>query len=152
MLHVAPSPPPPVKIAVMPATLLSSMAPIASQSASDLRRRGKKRRRNLLLLAVTATFAGATAAIYYQNNFQKNPQHTSKFSGRQWIEELLEGHHKRMKDNLGISAEGFVYLRDLLIEKAGLQSTHYMSETEQLSIFLYAVVTDLSMRKLAERF
>src|SRR4029077_13523049 len=48
--------------------------------------------------------------------------------------------------------EGFVYLRDLLIEKAGLQSTRYMSETEQLGIFLYAVVTDLSMRKLAERF
>jgi hypothetical protein len=57
-----------------------------------------------------------------------------------------------MKDNLGISVEGFLYLRDILIKKAGLRYTRYMTTTEQLGIFLYAVVSDLSMRKLAERF
>jgi DDE superfamily endonuclease len=129
------------------------MAPLASQSLSNLRRQRKNKRRRNLLLAVSASFAGAAAAItYYGNNFEKNAQHTSKLRGQQWMEELLEGHHQRMKDNMGISAEGFLYLRGLLIEKAGLQSTRYMSATEQLGIFLYAVVTDLSMRKLAERF
>ena len=66
------------------------------------------------------------------------------------MEELLNGYYNQMKDNLGMSAEGFLYLRDLLVEKAGLQSTRYMSVTEKLGIFLYTVMTDLSMQKLAE--
>ena len=113
------------------------MAPPHSQSQSKLRRRRKNKRRRNLLLAVSASFAGAATAItYYGNNFEKNAQHTSRLSGQQWMEELLEGHHRRMKDNLGISAEGFSYLRGLLIEKVGLKSTRYMSATEQLNMLL----------------
>jgi hypothetical protein len=84
-------------------------------------------------------------------NFLKTPQHTSLFRGRAWIEELRLGHPDRMKNNLGISQEGFVFvsLEQLLIEKGGgLQSSHFMDSTERLiRIFLYAVVTDLSMRE-----
>lgn len=117
---------------------------------SLLLKKRKIRDRNLLLFA-TSSSVSATA-IYYSANFLKNQQHTSSLSGQQWMAELLNGHPKRVKDNLGTSQEGFLYLEDLLIRKAGLQSTRYMGTTEQLGIFLYAVVTDLSMRKLAERF
>jgi hypothetical protein len=68
------------------------------------------------------------------------------------MEELLSGHPKRIKDSLGVSQKGFIQLEDLLKRKSKLQATRYMRTTEQLGIFLYAVVTDLSMRKLAERF
>lgn len=68
------------------------------------------------------------------------------------MEELLLGHEARIRDNLGISKSGFYFLEDLLMRKGGLHSTRYMSTTEQLGIYLYAVVTDLSMRNLAEPF
>jgi uncharacterized protein YhhL (DUF1145 family) len=66
--------------------------------------------------------------------------------------ELLTGHPQRIKDNLGLSQEAFLHLEDLLITKSNLRNTQCMGTTEQLGIFLYAMVTDLSMRKLAERF
>jgi hypothetical protein len=92
------------------------------------------------------------AAQYYTMDFSKVPQHTSILSGRSWIEELLTGHSKKMRDNLGISQAVFQYLEQLLIEKGGLQNSQYMDSIERLGIFLYAVTSDLSMRKLAERF
>jgi hypothetical protein len=103
-------------------------------------------------LAFGGTLAGTVSAQYYHANFDKNPQHTSKLAGTQWMDELLDGHASRIKDNLGISQAGFIYLEDLLIRKSCLRNTKNMGTTEQLGIFLYAVVTDLSMRKLAERF
>jgi hypothetical protein len=102
--------------------------------------RKKWRRRNKKLLIVTAAFSTAAAAIYCKINFIKNKQHTYQLHGRQWMEELLNGHPARCKDNLGISREGFRYLEDLLVRKAGLLPTRYMGTTEQLGIFLYAVV------------
>jgi hypothetical protein len=68
------------------------------------------------------------------------------------MEELLNGHPERIRNNLGMTKESFRYIEDLLVRKCGLAPTRYMGTTEQLGIFLYAVVTDLSMRKLAERF
>jgi DDE superfamily endonuclease len=101
---------------------------------------------------LAGALSAAAAGLYFEMNFLKTPQHTSLLRGRAWMDELLSGHPDRMKNNLGISQEGFVYLEQLLIEKGRLQSSRFMDSTERLGIFLYAVVSDLSMRKLAERF
>ena len=66
--------------------------------------------------------------------------------------ELLNHYPCRCQDNLGISQEGFKYLEDLLQRKGRLCGTCYIGTTKQLGIYLYVVVTDLSMRKLAKRF
>jgi hypothetical protein len=68
------------------------------------------------------------------------------------MEELLNGHYARVRDNMGISREGFLYLEDILVRRSGLRNTRYIDTKEQLGIFLYAVTSDLSIRKLAERF
>jgi uncharacterized protein YhhL (DUF1145 family) len=68
------------------------------------------------------------------------------------MEEPLTGHPKRIRDNLSISQTGFQYLEQLLIKKGGLRSSRYIDYTERLKIFLYTVTSDLSIRKLAERF
>jgi hypothetical protein len=68
------------------------------------------------------------------------------------MDELLEGHEARIRDNLGVSREGFLHLEKVLKEESTLQATKYMGTKEQLGIFLYAVTTNLSMRKLTERF
>jgi DDE superfamily endonuclease len=114
----------------------------------------RRRIRDRKAAAYVVSFVVAAAITYhdYYSNFNKTPQHTSRFTGRRWMQELLDGHPTRIKDNLGISREGFRYLENLLIRKSNLRNSRYMDTTEQLGIFLYAVVTDLSMRKLAERF
>lgn len=111
--------------------------------------RNRKRKQAMVCVAVIACTA---ITYYYISNFSKLPQHTSSHTGRRWMEELLSGHPVRIKDNLGISQAGFRYLENLLIRRSKFKDTRYMDTTEQLGIFLYAVSTDLSMRKLAERF
>ncbi len=112
------------------------------------RRRIRNRRLVILATILTAT----VAEQYYHLNFHRQQQHDSKLRGAQWIEELLSGHPKRIRDNMGVTKEGFLYVEDLLIRKSSLRPTRYMGTAEQLGIFLYAVTTDLSIRKLAERF
>jgi DDE superfamily endonuclease len=111
-----------------------------------------RNRQRKYAMVCAAIFASTAVAYYYETNFSKLPQHTSSHTGRRWMEELLSGHPARMKDNLGISQVGFRYLENLLVRRANFTDTRYMDTTEQLGIFLYAVSTDLSMRKLAERF
>ena len=48
--------------------------------------------------------------------------------------------------------EAFEELIELLSVKGGLTPIRYMRLEEQLGIFIYAVVTDLSIRKFAEKF
>jgi hypothetical protein len=114
------------------------------------KRKCEEAEEDIVLLATS--LSAVAAAQYFTMNFVKTPQHTSILSGRAWMEELLTGHPKRMRDNMGISQAGFQYLEQLLTQKGGLKSARYMDSTERLGIFLYAVTSDLSMRKLAERF
>jgi len=117
---------------------------------STVLKRLQIRKRNL---AAYIAISGAVSSIFYhQSNFAKCQQHTSYLTGQIWIDQLLTGHPTRIKDNLGISKKGFRYLENLLIRKTGFQATRFMGTSEQLGIFLYAVTTNLSMRKLAERF
>jgi hypothetical protein len=42
------------------------------------------------------------------------------------MEELFNKHPARLKDNLGVSREGVLCIKGLLIRKAGLASTRHM--------------------------
>jgi hypothetical protein len=78
-------------------------------------------------IAILTIISSATAiAQYYTMNFLKVPQHTSTLGERAWMEELLVGHSKRIRDNLSISQAGFQYLEQLLIEKGEPQSNSYL--------------------------
>jgi hypothetical protein len=127
--------------------MTSSLQIYRDNKIKKLRTRQRK-----LAMACGAAFAVSVIAYYYASNFSRLPQHTSSHVGRRWMEELLSGHPARIKDNLSISKAGFQYLENLLIRKSDLRDTRYMDTTEQLGIFLYSVSTDLSMRRLAERF
>lgn len=124
------------------------MAP--SYTLQSLRQR--RRRRHRRAAAVVVTLAAAATAFYYQSNFEKQVQHDSILSGRKWMEELLQGNPHRIRDNLGMTKDGFYYIENLLKSKTPFANTRYMDTVEQLGIFLYAITTDISMRKLAERF
>jgi hypothetical protein len=59
------------------------MAPIPQKTLLNRRR---IRRRNLLAFA--SIYAATGASIYYDANFDKLPQHSSKLKGGEWMQEL----------------------------------------------------------------
>ncbi|KZV60826.1 hypothetical protein PENSPDRAFT_536394, partial [Peniophora sp. CONT] len=49
------------------------------------------------------------------------PYHTSILSGRDWVQELLDGHRNRMKDSLGTRTRVFRVLERELISRGNLR-------------------------------
>jgi hypothetical protein len=81
------------------------------------------------------------------------PYHTSALSGEAWVQELLAGHPKHIQNELGLHWSMFTLLIKAITAPAvGLCSSHHVSIEEQLSIFLYTVVTELSCTHVGERF
>jgi hypothetical protein len=81
----------------------------------------------------------------------KVPYHTSALTGEAWVKELLTGHPMRIVTELGVSHSVFAALIENM-KNMGLRNSKGVSLEEQLSIFLYASVTGLSVRHLGERF
>ncbi|THU80215.1 hypothetical protein K435DRAFT_564064, partial [Dendrothele bispora CBS 962.96] len=48
------------------------------------------------------------------------PYHTSRLSGREWVEELQLGHRDRMRDSLAFRPTIFRKLEKELVERGGL--------------------------------
>ena len=81
----------------------------------------------------------------------KEPYHTSILSGYAWLQELLHGHPKHIRTELGVHKEVFHALIRVL-QSMGHGDTRYVTLEEQLAIFLYTSVTGLSIRHVGERF
>ena len=77
------------------------------------------------------------------------PYHTSILTGQGWVTELLEGHPKRIRNELGVHKMVFRILVAEL-QNAGYHATRNISSKEQLAIFLYTCVTGLSIRHISE--
>jgi hypothetical protein len=80
-------------------------------------------------------------------------KHTSRMTGQHWIDELLQSNNAfRFRDQFGLRREVFKRLVAELQKRVQLRSTRYVNVQERVAIFLYAVVTNISNRKLQERF
>ena len=116
-------------------------------------RDSRHRRHIFALTAITVVLASAVSTIQNAwNRLHPEPYHTSILSGRQWVQELLDGHHDRMQDSLGIRPHVFLKLESQLITLGGLRQSRWVNTTEKLAIFLYQAATNNSIRKVAERF
>jgi hypothetical protein len=100
----------------------------------------------ILLTVIIPKVIQVICALYV-----KQPYHTSILSGEGWVQELLNGHPKRIQCELGITKELF---HQLLYELQAMGHTRskYVSLEEQLAIFLYSSVTGLTVRHAGERF
>jgi len=92
------------------------------------------------------------AALLYSTRFDRVPVHTSRLSGQQWLDELINGHDRRFHNEMGLRKHVFKRLIRVLGRDAGLVDTRHVSAHEQLAIFLHYVHRGLSNRALQERF
>lgn len=101
--------------------------------------------------AMVAQLIVGTVIAYMTPFLDKEPYHTSILSGHAWVQELLNGHPDRIKNELGMRKNVFCALvREL--QACGLQDSKYILLDEQVAIFLYTCVTGLSSRHVGERF
>jgi hypothetical protein len=106
----------------------------------------------LVIIAIIVIVCSMAVTITH-SQYYKILQNTSYQSGAAWLDKVLSGYPDQIINNLGMSKSLFLQLYILLIDKTDIQlHTRHVSSKEQLAIFLYTVVTDLSIRKLAERF
>lgn len=74
------------------------------------------------LIATVITLA--TVGIVLQTSqarYNPEPYHTSTLSGEAWVNEMLDGHHNRLKDNTGVQKDVFMKLKRELVRKGGLR-------------------------------
>jgi hypothetical protein len=90
--------------------------------------------------------------ILYASRFDKTPLHTSRLTGDQWVQELIDGHEERFYNEMGMRDIVFQQLLELLEREGGLRDTRYVTAREQLAIFLHYARRGLSNRALQERF
>lgn len=81
----------------------------------------------------------------------RQPYHTSALTGADWVMELMVGHPRRIRTELGVSHLVFT---SLLAEMTamGLSASRHVTLQEQLAIFLYMSVTGNTIRHTGERF
>jgi hypothetical protein len=111
--------------------------------------------RQSVLVALTAYIvqvAAVCAMIYARPNYWRQPYHTSALLGRAWVQELIEGHPGRIRNELGMHLHVFLTFIYELRTVCGLADSRHVDLEEKAAIFLYMCVTGLSIRHVGERF
>jgi hypothetical protein len=105
-------------------------------------------------LAVAAIAIAAAAVLQYIEQITNpQPYHDSILTGEKWLQELLlTCNNFRFYEQLGVNKEPFLDLVKELEELYLIKQMRHMSTEEQVAIFLYSVVTNVSNRKVAKRF
>ena len=68
------------------------------------------------LLVMSASLILMHPSLTHITNNQPIPQHDGSLSRRQWVERLLNGHHKRSIDNMRITVDNFMQLSYICVE------------------------------------
>jgi hypothetical protein len=124
----------------------------SKSSSSEAEERYKCIRKMKYMAAFTMVNIIVTAAhIYASPLYNKIPYHTSALTGADWVCELLNGHPKRICNELGVHKHVFHALIDEL-QLAGHGPSKHVYLEEQLAIFLYTCITGLSLCHVCERF
>lgn len=111
-----------------------------------------RRRQLIIAAAYFINVVGIATQLYASPLYWKQPYHTSKLSGAEWVKELINGHHDRIWTELGMRVHVFLAFVHELRVTCGLQDSKYVHLDEQAAIFLYMCVTGLSIRHAGERF
>jgi hypothetical protein len=106
----------------------------------------------IIQAAATAAISTAFAVLdYSQTYYNKTLYHNSALNGAAWVCELLTGHPKHIRKELGVHKHVFWALI-VSLQNAGYALLKFVMLEEQLAIFLYTCVTGLSLIQVCECF
>ncbi|KAI9449190.1 hypothetical protein BJY52DRAFT_1126934 [Lactarius psammicola] len=94
---------------------------------------------------------GIVAILYALPHYWKQLCHTSALTGVVWVKELKCGHPDHIWTELGMCLHIFIALVAEL-HLCGLADPRHVGLEKQVAIFLYMLVTGLSIQHVAERF
>ncbi|TRM57500.1 hypothetical protein BD626DRAFT_373571, partial [Schizophyllum amplum] len=87
--------------------------------------------------ASVAQVVVAVVFLYMSPHYWKQPYHTSKLTGQEWVNELKSGHPDRIHTELGMHLHVFLIFVEQL-RALGLEDMQeHVSLEEQAAIFLY---------------
>ena len=81
----------------------------------------------------------------------RQPYHMSILSGEACVQELIHGHPRHIRTELGVQKRIFKELV-FALHRIGHQDSKYVTLEEQLAIFLYTCVSGLTSAHVGERF
>jgi hypothetical protein len=107
-----------------------------------------------ILIIITIAVAQITYldSLLFLSHTERVPYHTSILTGQAWVYKLISGHPDQIRHNFGIDLQVFEDLLATLHQHGFVQSHNGVTIAEQLGIFLYTCVTELSSCHVGERF
>src|ERR1700732_3010177 len=103
------------------------------------------------MAGLAVTVLAAATVVDASPFYDKTPYHTSALSGADWVQELIDGHPECIRCELGVYKHVFHALIAYL-QNIGCSHSRHVTLEEQLAIFLYKCVTELSIQHVGERF
>lgn len=80
------------------------------------------------------------------------PMHTSRYTGHVWVLNILNGHERRCYNLFRLNPPTFIRLRDTLVERALIKDSRWVTASEQLAMFLYAMGHGVATGAMCEHF
>ncbi|MQL88228.1 hypothetical protein Taro_020791 [Colocasia esculenta] len=106
---------------------------------------------NALFLAIDEAIANEIFESNEEHSVPR-PMHTSSHSGHIWIHEVLQGHERRCYNVFRLHPTTFMKLRDELMERDLIRDSRYVTATEKLTIFMYAMGHGVASGAICEHF
>jgi len=106
---------------------------------------------HILSILINVVFPTIEKTFHAMQRSDRQPYHTSLLSGEAWVQELIHGHPKRIRSELGVQKHVFQELI-FTLRHLGHRDSKYITLEEQVSIFLYTCVTGLTSGHVGERF
>jgi hypothetical protein len=133
------------------------MLPIRKQKSTSPAKASKEKKKLIRSFNVyTGGFAAATVlntSLSFLFREPPQPKRTSSMTGRQYIQELLEGGHDiRFQEVLRMRIMPFRRLTTIMRREGLLYDSKHISVEEQLAMFLHVVGRGTSFRDVEERY
>lgn len=124
----------------------------AQGSAMDIINRSRNLQRRIISFELDNQAVDDCVAHYYYTHFHKEPCYTARGQGREWVEQLMEGHLDRSYNMFRMETGCFRELCNTLGNRYGLAGSRNIPIHEKVGMFLYMVSQGASTRVICEHF
>ncbi|RWR76423.1 putative nuclease HARBI1 [Cinnamomum micranthum f. kanehirae] len=107
---------------------------------------------SVVVSVVVACCGLATLWLTLEEEQSRKKRLISSLSGKIWVKELLSSEGPQCHENLRMSPNCFMRLRDTLMQRGLLQHTRIMSVDEQLATLLHILAHNVTNRVMPNRF